>query len=333
MTRVNTLHCLSREGDIMVKFTKGPNSSLILNSASRITRILLSLKFALVFSFLLNFASPHANASQPQPQNKQKVIILVAGFFNSFAPEYFSDDIIKTLSKTGYIVFVAEKLNPVGTIEDNGQRVFRLFNQVHAQYPNAEITALGHSAGGLYSLYAINKGAHFIKNLITVSTPFDGVEFIQKLRQDSEVIKTLTDFCFLDGLRQLTKPFVKNFLSSIKVPAHLKIYAYGGYQPVNLDIFDAANMSAVLSVTDSYITGKSDGIVGYSSAIAITQIPTLQKSFIKINTIQTTFIDLEHWEQVLDYKNFILLGTPNIELIKNRQIKFYSQVSNLMMSL
>ena len=313
-----------RGGIAMVNFTQ-------VFSKVKKTNLTAFLILSLIVSTLLT-QSVSVAATQPT-QPKQKVIILVAGFFNSFAPEYFSDDIIQTLAKTGYTVFVAEKLNPVGTIEDNGERVLRIFNQVHNKYPQADITALGHSAGGLYSLYAINKGAYYIKNLITVSTPFDGVEFIQRLRQDSEIIKKLTDFCFLDGLRQLTKPFVKNFLSTIKVPSHLKIYSYGGYQPVSLDVFDAANMSAVLSVTDSYITGPSDGIVGFNSATAVTQIPTLEKTYIKINAITSSYIDLEHWEQVLDYRNFVLLGTPNIELVKNRQIKFYSKISNLMLSL
>jgi len=305
----------------------------MVNFTQLISKISLkSLRSLAILSFLIPTLLLSAQSSAAT-QSKQKVIILVAGFFNSFAPEYFSDDIIQTLAKTGYTVFVAEKLNPVGTIEDNGERVLRIFNQVHNKYPQADITALGHSAGGLYSLYAINKGAHYIKNLITVSTPFDGVEFIQRLRQDSEIIKKLTDFCFLDGLRQLTKPFVKNFLSTIKVPSHLKIYSYGGYQPVSLDVFDAANMSAVLSVTDSYITGPSDGIVGFNSATAVTQIPTLEKTYIKVNAITSTYVNLEHWEQVLDYRNFILLGTPNIELVKNRQIKFYSKISELMLSL
>jgi pimeloyl-ACP methyl ester carboxylesterase len=273
-----------------------------------------------------------ASQSFATHQPKDKIIILVAGFFNSFAPEYFSDDIIQALKAKGFKVIVAEKLNPVGTIEDNGERVLKILNAVHLKNPNADMTALGHSAGGLYALYAINKGAHYIKNLITVSTPFDGVEFIERLRDRSDIIKDLSDLCFLDGLRQLTKPFVRHFLSSIKVPSTLKIHAFGGYQPVDLNIFDAANMSAVLSVTDSYITGKSDGIVGYSSSVASALIPTLENSTIKINT-NPAALKLEHWEQVLDYKNFILLGTPNIELIQERQFKFYSSVADLMLTL
>lgn len=285
----------------------------------------------LIFLLSTLLLTPSINAQTHHP--RERVIILVAGFFNSFAPEYFSDNIIETLTNKGFKVVVAEKLNPVGTIEDNGERVLKIFNSVKEHYPHAEISALGHSAGGLYSLYAINKGAYYIKNLVTISTPFDGVEFIARLREDSYIIKKLTDLCFLDGLRQLTKPFVRNFLAGIKVPDTLKVYAFGGYQPVNLDIFDAANMSAVLSLTDSYITGKSDGIVGFNSATASALIPTLQKTNIKINPNTNAFIGLEHWEQVLDYRNFILLGTLNIELIKNRQNRFYSSISDLMLSL
>lgn len=304
--------------------------NITLNKFKGFYSALLKINLLFVLAAIIAFSASQSSAATP---HKDKVIVLVAGFFNSFAPEYFSDDIIETLKSKGFKVIVAEKLNPVGTIEDNGERVLRIFNAVRSENPNADITALGHSAGGLYTLYAINKGAHYIKNLITVSTPFDGVEFIERLRDQSEIIKDLTDLCFLDGLRQLTKPFVRNFLATIKVPSSLKVYAFGGYQPVSLNIFDSANMSAVLSVTDSYITGKSDGIVGYGSATASALIPTLDKTTIKVNTNTESVLRLEHWEQVLDYRNFILLGTPNIELIQNRQIKFYSSIADLMLTL
>jgi pimeloyl-ACP methyl ester carboxylesterase len=157
-------------------------------------------------------------AATAQPASVQKIVVFVPGFFNSFAPEYFSYDIVKTMQT---------KLNPIGTIQDNGERVYQLFQNIRAQNPKAEINVIGHSAGGLYALYAINKGAHYIKNLITVSTPFNGVEFVENWRENSWAFSELMRWSYLDGLRQLTTPFVQNFLKTVRVPPSLRIMAYG----------------------------------------------------------------------------------------------------------
>ena len=54
---------------------------------------------------------------------KQEIVVLVPGFFNSFAPEYFSSEIVNTFQKRGLKVYIASDLNPVGTVEDNGTRL------------------------------------------------------------------------------------------------------------------------------------------------------------------------------------------------------------------
>jgi triacylglycerol esterase/lipase EstA (alpha/beta hydrolase family) len=269
-------------------------------------------------------------AATAQPASVQKIVVFVPGFFNSFAPEYFSYDIVKTMQTKGFVVVVAQKLNPIGTIQDNGERVYQLFQNIRAQNPKAEINVIGHSAGGLYALYAINKGAHYIKNLITVSTPFNGVEFVENWRENSWAFSELMRWSYLDGLRQLTTPFVQNFLKTVRVPPSLRIMAYGGYQPVNFDITNAANMTAVLSVTDQFITGASDGIVSFQSALMTTYITTTQKTLLKVHTDRTYYIPLEHWEQVLDYRNFVLLGVRNTTLIRDRQVQFYSGIANML---
>ena len=261
-------------------------------------------------------------------QAAQRVVIFVPGFFNSFAPEYFSDAIIETMQAKGFKVIVSQHLNPVGTIEDNGERVLQIFTDAHAQNPDADIDVVGHSAGGLYALYAINKGARYIKNLITVSTPFNGLEFIESWNRNVPGFTRVTELIYLQGLQQLTTPFVQNFLASLRVPSTLKIISYGGYQPVSFNIFDAANMSAVLSFTAAFIPTASDGIVSFKSATATTLINTTEKTVLVVRPNLNSYIPLEHWEQVLDYRNFILLGTPNIGIIRDRQIKFYSKIAD-----
>lgn len=263
----------------------------------------------------------------------KRIVVFVPGFFNSFAREYFSEDIVAAMQTKGYTVVIAQKLNPVGTIEDNGERVLQLFTDLKTLAPNAEVNVIGHSAGGLYALYAINKGARYIKSLVTVSTPFNGVEFVETWRENSWPFRKLMEWAKLEGLRQLTTPYVQKFLQSVRVPSSLKILAYGGYQPVNWDITNAKNMTAVLSVTDHFITGPSDGIVSFTSATWTTTIPTNEKTFNKVHTDKSFVLDLEHWEQVLDYRNFYILGVRNPSLIRERQIKFYSGIASVLLLL
>lgn len=263
----------------------------------------------------------------------KRIVVFVPGFFNSFAPEYFSSDIVSAMQAKGFTVVIAQKLNPVGTIEENGERVLYLFQNLRKLAPNAQLNVVGHSAGGLYALYAINKGARDVKALVTVSTPFNGVEFVENWRENSWLFKTLMDWAHLDGLRQLTTPFTQQFIKSVRVPSALKIIAYGGYQPVNWDITNAANMSAVLSVTDKFITGPSDGVVSYESAVHTTEIPTTEKTLNKVRADRSVVLGLEHWEQVLDYRHFYLLGVRNPKLIRDRQVQFYSNIGNMLLLL
>lgn len=271
--------------------------------------------------------------TEPLSPKTKRIVVFVPGFFNSFAPEYFSSDIVSAMQAKGFAVVIAQKLNPVGTIEENGERVLYLFQNIRQLAPNAQVSVVGHSAGGLYALYAINKGARDIKTLVTVSTPFNGVEFVENWRENSWLFKTLMDWVHLDGLRQLTTPFVQQFIKSVRVPSSLKIIAYGGYQPVNWDITNAANMSAVLSVTDKFITGPSDGIVSFESAVHTTEIPTVEKTLNKVRADRGFVLGLEHWEQVLDYRHFYLLGVRNPKIIRDRQIQFYSGISNMLLLL
>lgn len=296
---------------------------------------LTSLILILCVAFTPLFASASINANEivttdPLTTTTKRIVVFVPGFFNSFAPEYFSNDIVQSMHAKGFVVVIAQKLNPVGTIEDNGERVVKLFTNLRLMAPNAEVSVIGHSAGGLYALYAINKGARYIKTLVTVSTPFNGVEFVEAWRDNSWTFRTLMDFARLDGLRQLTTPYVQKFIQSVRVPSTLKIIAYGGYQPVNWDITDAANMTAVLSVTDAFIKGPSDGVVSFASATWTTNIPTTEKGLNKVVSDRSFVLDLEHWEQVLDYRNFYLFGVRNPGLIRDRQIKFYSGIGSML---
>ncbi len=269
---------------------------------------------------------PQMSWAQAKPQ---KTVILIPGFFNSATSNYFSDRVVELLKSQNLNVVVPTGMNPVGTIEENGEHVLQVLNEARGNYPDTEINVIAHSAGGLYTLYAINRGADFVNQLFTLSTPYDGLEFIEAWRKYSLEFRLITDISYLHGLRQLTKPYVRKFLASIKVPKKLKIYAYGGHQPRSIYVLNAENLPAPFLITAAFITGDTDGIVSFQSATETTLIPTIEKSFIKVKSEKKLFIGLDHWEQVIDYNHFSFLGIQNPQLVQDRQSDFYLFLAGL----
>ena len=45
------------------------------------------------------------------------------------------------------------------------------------------------------------------------------------------------------------------------------------------------------------------------------------------------FLPLEHWEQVLDSRAFLLLGIRNTDYIRREQIRFYSGLADYLLTL
>jgi len=283
----------------------------------------------LVLSQLSTAEVPASKYTLADALPTKEVVVLVPGFFNSFAPEYFSQDIVRTFEQKGFKVFVAEKLDPVGSIEENGSRLLPQLKKIF-ENETGRINIVSHSAGGLYSLYAIFHGKLNVKNLITISTPYAGIDFLQVLRDHSAVLKKVTDLAYLQGLRQLTPPYVDQFLKTIRVPDDVSIYAYGGYQPRKVDVWNAKNLSSVLILTDTFIPKESDGIVSFVSSQSLRNIKTDSQKSPKMYIDPNYVFNLEHWEQVLDYKHFVLLGTRNVGIIRDRQIEFYTGIANLL---
>lgn len=287
----------------------------------------MKLSIALLFSL---FFSAHAMAKE--------VVVLVPGFFNSFTPEYFSDDIVKTFQDKGFKVYVATGLNPIGTIEDNGARLENIFSQIESSENDNKNTKVSfnivaHSAGGFYSLFVANRQKFNIKNILTVSTPYKGVEFVQRWLENSSIFSLLAELAHLDGIVQLTESGVTQFLRTVHVSPQTKIIAFGGYQEKSLDIWNARYLSAPLRVSSHYISEKSDGIVGYSSALALGNILTTDNTKAIQLKDANFFLALEHWEQVLDSSSFIFFGIRNTGYIRNEQIRFYSGLADYLLKI
>ncbi|OFZ30182.1 MAG: hypothetical protein A2622_10065 [Bdellovibrionales bacterium RIFCSPHIGHO2_01_FULL_40_29] len=258
-----------------------------------------------------------------------EVLVLVPGFFNSFTPEYFSNDVVSAFTKKGMKTYVAKGLNPIGTIADNGSRLEIILDQIKAlEGQKVQFNIVAHSAGGFYSLWVAHRQKFTIKNLYTISTPYKGVEFIQTWIDKSFLFRTLTELAYLEGLKELSASGVQSFLNTVRVSPETKIIAFGGFQEEGLDITDARNISVPLRVTSHFISSKSDGIVAYSSALGLGSIKTTESKQAQQFLVSNIAIKLEHWEQVLEPNAFIFLGVRNIGYIQREQIRFYSSLAD-----
>lgn len=261
-------------------------------------------------------------------------MVLVPGFFNSFTAEYFSSDIVETFQKRGLKVYVATGLNPVGTIEDNGERLSNILHKIEViEKRKVDFNVVAHSAGGLYALYVANKQQINIKNLITVSTPYKGVEFVQRWLDNFKLFEILTDLAHLDGLVQLTPNGVQQFIESIRVPNQMKIVAFGGFQDKSLDIWNSRFLSLPFRVTSKFITGESDGIVSFTSATSVGQIKTVSGVKALQGSDTNYRISLDHWEQVLDSYSFLILGIRNPGYITREQVRFYNGIADYLLTI
>lgn len=272
------------------------------------------------------------------PVLAKDVVVLVPGFFNSFTPEYFSDAIVRTFEDKGFKVYVARGLNPIGTIEDNGARLENIMAEIEQvektpEDPKVSFNLVSHSCGGFYSFFVANRQKFTIRNILTVSTPYKGIEFVQRWLDDSMLFSVLAQLAYLDGVVQLTETGVTQFLKEIRVSPETKIIAFGGYQEKNFDVWNARYLSTPLRVTSHYISEKSDGIVGYSSALALGKIMTTEnKPAIQLKD-PNFFLPLEHWEQVLESSSFLLLGIRNTGYIRREQVRFYGGLADYLLTI
>lgn len=261
-----------------------------------------------------------------------EVVVLVPGFFNSFAPEYFSHDIISSFTTKGFKVYVTQGLDPIGTIEANGYRLEKYLEKIEAnEGHHVQFNIVAHSAGGLYTLWVANRQKLSIKNLYTISTPYQGIEFIQTWINDCFLFKSLTQFAYLEGFKQLTEKGVANFLNSIRLHPATKVIAFGGYQDASFDLTDARNISAPLRITSHFITTKSDGIVSFKSALGLGMLKTTAGTSALQYKVENLVFHLEHWEQVLDSQTFLILGVRNTSYIAEEQKRAYTQLAELLL--
>lgn len=282
----------------------------------------------------------------------QKVVVLVPGFFSSIVPlfqkensfivsPYWSDTIVSIFQRAGYTVFIVNNLNPIGSIEENGLRLMTYMSGVEKFFTQRKMSAqyyfVGHSAGGLYSLYALSQYtrsnsplAHSIKKIISVSTPFGGASVLDDFYAQLSIVGDFIKWISLRSLKELSREKVESFLSKVRVPADLQYYSFPSYQEGGKDWSDAHYRSWPFYLSGMFIQTISDGLISYQSSLSSKDhVMTIGNSRLPIQTFPQEYIHLDHGKQVLDFRAFKVLGVKNVEVIRDEQIRFYSRVTEI----
>ena len=307
----------------------------------RFTFIVCFLFFPLqnVFSATSQFQQKQVQQQQQQTQNKKITVILIPGFFNSLAegysrqhPEfghekkpYFSQDIVETIEGLGHKTYVVDGLMPVGSLSQNGSILSNELQQVSMTRKSEEYWVIAHSAGGLYLLDALQRKPKInITKVFTISTPYEGVDLVQKGIQIPG-LKKVAEWLNLSSLIELTPDNVKRFLARVQWPKNIKWYAASSSADpcFLLSCAKAEKLSWVMTATHHFIGKASDGIVAYQSGIGA-------NSSLPIERVETINIQTEHWESVLNFKFFKLLGVVNNAWVRDEQIRTYKSAIEIL---
>lgn len=258
-----------------------------------------------------------------------KTLVLVPGFFNSIVPAdishdgisiYWSNEIRGVFAKAGYKVFVVNNLNPVGTIEQNGRRLLRYIKSVQSRFDgDGSFDVIAHSAGGLYTIKANDIERLPINKMLTVNTPFDGVDFIEHITQHFPGVILLEKQLNLLSLNQLRPKNIRKFLAGINESPQFPIRAYYGFQRKGRDLLDASFLSPIFYITEILMSYISDGIVTKRSALG-------ENANIQIDANFDEYIHLDHWKQNIGADFFKFIGMTNVTYVKQEQNRFYKQL-------
>lgn len=260
-----------------------------------------------------------------------KVLVLVPGYFNSLIPgfheknkynPYWSEDIVNVYRKAGFKVFPVNNLNPLGTIEENGARLLRYLDHIQKYIdPKEGFSVIAHSAGGLYTIEANNRRKLPIQKLIAINTPFDGVDFIERITNAFPWLEELTKALNLESLNQLRPSVVRQFLNNLKRKPEFPIVGVIGSQQRNpsdwpADWIDAAFLSPIFYLTQLLMDSDSDGVVTHRSALREI-VAGIKISFFE------GYIHLDHCKQNFDADYYKWMGMQNTNYIRQEQVRFY----------
>lgn len=267
--------------------------------------------------------------------NQQPIVVLVPGFISSLAPgymrlhpnlqikPYFSEAIVESFESRGLETHVADNLYPLGTLEQDGVQLISYLRKLQLKTGNRPMILVGHSAGGFYSLYAIAHDPSLrIAGLFTIATPYLGASLVDHIGDDLPLFDKIANLIDFHTVQEFRRARVNQFLWSLTLPRNLKVVTFAPKQSAGglLGWTDAKNLSWPMVIAKKLAQdSESDGIVNPDSALG------RGMWFAQPSNIE---FPLEHWEQVVDYRVFTLLGVRNVGYIKREQQKFYSRLAD-----
>lgn len=311
--------------------------------------------FLLFAFFISQFSIEVFAAGRRSPIPKKGILVFVPGSLNWMVPgscggedgrawsPYFSSTILKVARDKGYDVTVIRNLKALGDFEENGKS---MLSELEAWYSEnyagkkVPITLLGHSAGGFYSLHAATLGSSLpIKKIITVATPLNGTEVANALfdeflhKKGDFWINALGHLIDVRGLLQLTTRHVEDFLSRSQISARIKVYAVGGAQPRPGGVADWTDFNFLCPLCDLFAKylpeEESDGLVTVSSALGTNALLRNRSgSPLPIHRLWDLRPNLDHVEQLLDYRLYLATGILNPGEVDKEQKRFYSELLN-----
>ena len=283
---------------------------------------------------------------------RAEVLVLVPGTCNSYVPggsdpeelrayPYFSKAVVETARSEGYETYVVHGLSPTGDLEANGRQALSDLRAWYlARHPRADepIALLGHSAGGLYALYAAShRGELPIGKVILVSTPLEGARLADFFLRGGPAAQRLWDkllayrpYLDLSGLREMRPTEVARFLSGLSLDPVIRVFAVGGAQPLPGGPLEATHpdfLSPPFALAGKAIGVENDGIVDTDSAWGRrARVPTTSGKPAVIVRLSAARAALEHAEQFMDYRLLGFFGTRGAWVIEPRQRAFYSRL-------
>ena len=254
------------------------------------------------------------------------LVVLVPGFFNSLAPgnengPYFSRAVVETLRERSQ-VFVVNNLAPFGGVAENSKSLVAFLREIERQYPNESIILITHSAGGIYALQALNSSPNLhVKTVVTLAAPYEGIDFIENLGANVPGLESLVQFLQLDALKEFRLAPTAILMKSLRIPSSIRWIALAGKQSpcFLLSCAQSRKLSWVLSIAQSLMKNKSDGIVTVPSALA----KNLSFPIERWNDFE---IPLEHWEMVEEASLFHLIGVLDTGHIEKVQSEVFSRI-------
>ena len=297
-------------------------------------RLLLAVSLGFLVSepALAQDVDAHAVAGDP-------VVVLIPGFFNTAIPgelklsegyiPYFSRKIIDTV-RARATVAVVDTLLPTGTLETNGVLLEKFLSATVARYPGRKFIAIAHSAGGLYLMRALTLRPDLpFKTVVTIATPYTGVEFIDKLADNIPGLDALAHYLHLDILREFRRDNMASILGRVSVPDHIRWISIAGYQPSCFlwTCGESSHLSWLLTVAQQLMEHESDGIVTVDSALGRgAAIQSRSGRPLHLEPWADFIVPLEHWEIVQDYRFFRSLGVIDVGNVRDLQEQVFNEL-------